>query len=103
MRAAAGGLFGVRRVDTALERATATRCTVQCLLVLYGQPRLLAGSIVAHELTHAWLRMAGVARLDDASLEEGLCQLLAYLWLEAQHAAAAREGPGAERLLSYWT
>jgi hypothetical protein len=31
-------------------------CKVQSILVLYGLPRLLCGSIVAHELTHAWVR-----------------------------------------------
>jgi hypothetical protein len=44
--------------------------------------------------------MRHVAHLDP-QLEEGLCQLMAYLWLEAQAHAAAADGPGAERLLSY--
>lgn len=27
------------------------------VLVLYGLPRLLTGSILAHEMMHAWLRL----------------------------------------------
>jgi hypothetical protein len=38
-------------------------CTVSVLLVMYGLPRLLIGSIVAHELMHAYLRMRNVAGL----------------------------------------
>lgn len=55
-------------------------CTVSVLLVMYGLPRLLIGSIVAHELMHAYLRMRNVAGLPlqvcghlDGSLWEGLC------------------------------
>lgn len=51
---AGAGLFGVNSVATRLAAATQT-CSVQSLLVLYGLPRLLTGSIVAHELTHAWV------------------------------------------------
>jgi Protein DA1 len=39
------------------------RCTVSALLVMYGLPRLLLGSIVAHELMHAYLRMRHVTGL----------------------------------------
>ncbi|KAF8064573.1 DA1 [Scenedesmus sp. PABB004] len=38
-------------------------CAVSCLLVMYGLPRLLLGSIVAHELMHAYLRMRHVTGL----------------------------------------
>lgn len=41
------------------------RCSVTCILVLYGLPRLLMGSILAHELLHAYLRMRHVTGLDD--------------------------------------
>jgi hypothetical protein len=53
--------------------------------VLYGLPRLLTGSILAHEVMHAWLRLSGYRHLSQ-DVEEGLCQLMALLWLEAQRA-----------------
>jgi hypothetical protein len=59
-------------------------CHVKVLLLLYGLPRLLSGSIMAHELMHAWLRMEGVVGLPN-KVEEGLCQLMACLWLDRQH------------------
>jgi hypothetical protein len=53
--------------------------------VLYGLPRLLTGSILAHELMHAWLRLSGVShRQLPLEVEEGLAQLLAHIWLESQ-------------------
>ncbi len=53
------------------------------ILVLYGLPWLLTGSILAHETMHAWLRLSGVSHL-PADVEEGLAQLMALLWLEHQ-------------------
>lgn len=73
VRVAAGAL-GVSSVATALARGggggalppgASQRCQVQSLLVLYGLPRLLCGSIIAHELTHAYVsscRAVAVAR-----------------------------------------
>ena len=56
------------------------------ILVLYGLPKLLTGSILAHEVMHAWLRMHGCTHLGPKE-EEGLCQLVALLWLERQDPA----------------
>ena len=53
--------------------------------MLFGLPWLLTGSILAHELMHAWLRLSGLTGL-SLDVEEGLCQLLALLWLEQQPA-----------------
>ena len=58
---------------------------VTAILVLFGLPWLLTGSILAHELMHAWLRLSGLTGL-SLDVEEGLCQLLALLWLEQQPA-----------------
>lgn len=83
--------------------ATLTGCWPPPLLpqVLYGLPRLLTGSILAHETCHAYLRMCGYAsqRALAPQVEEGLCQLMAMLWLEAQQASL--KGPYEERLQSY--
>jgi hypothetical protein len=61
--------------------------SVSAILVLYGMPRLLTGSIIAHELMHAWLRLNGALDL-EARVEEGLCQLMSFLWLQMQQGAA---------------
>eukprot|EP00884_Botryococcus_braunii_P000692 jgi/Botrbrau1/10623/Bobra.154_1s0013.1 len=72
---------------------------VTAILVLHGLPWLLTGAILAHEVMHAWLRLSGVPRL-SADVEEGLCQLMALLWLEAQ--PPAPEGEWDERLASFF-
>ncbi|KAI8549737.1 hypothetical protein RHMOL_Rhmol06G0048500 [Rhododendron molle] len=59
------------------------RCEVTAILILYGLPRLLTGSILAHEMMHAWLRLQGYRTLSQ-DVEEGICQVLAHLWLESQ-------------------
>ncbi|XP_047336375.1 protein DA1-like [Impatiens glandulifera] len=59
------------------------RCEVTAILVLYGLPRLLTGSILAHEMMHAWLRLKGFRTLSE-DVEEGICQVLAHTWLQSQ-------------------
>ncbi|CAD7701924.1 unnamed protein product [Ostreobium quekettii] len=58
-------------------------CSVTAILVLYGLPRLLIGSILAHEVMHAYLKLNRITRLSQ-DVEEGLCQLMALIWLERQ-------------------
>ncbi|KAJ8470101.1 hypothetical protein OPV22_024444 [Ensete ventricosum] len=59
------------------------RCEVTAILILYGLPRLLIGSILAHEMMHAWLRLKGYRNLDP-DVEEGICQVLAHMWLDSE-------------------
>ncbi|VAH40018.1 unnamed protein product [Triticum turgidum subsp. durum] len=59
------------------------RCEVTAILILYGLPRLLTGSILAHEMMHAWLRLKGYCTLTP-DIEEGICQVLAHLWIESE-------------------
>lgn len=63
--------------------------SVTAILLLAGLPRLLTGSILAHEVMHAFFRLAGYRDLPP-EVEEGTCQLMALLWLEHQHAAEVR-------------
>jgi hypothetical protein len=70
-------------LGTTTEEKLPKICTVTAILVLSGLPRLLTGCILAHELMHAWLRLGGFDNL-PLQVEEGLCQLMALLWLEAQ-------------------
>ncbi|GER42650.1 hypothetical protein STAS_19451 [Striga asiatica] len=58
-------------------------CEVTAILILYGLPRLLTGTILAHEMMHAWLRLNGFRNLGQ-DVEEGICQVIASMWLESQ-------------------
>lgn len=59
------------------------KCEVTAILILYGLPRLLTGSILAHEMMHAWLRLKGYPNLSP-EIEEGICQVLAHMWLDSE-------------------
>ncbi|CAN6334791.1 unnamed protein product [Urochloa humidicola] len=59
------------------------RCEVTAILILYGLPRLQTGSILAHEMMHAYLRLKGFRNL-SIEVEEGICQFLSHLWLESE-------------------
>ncbi|XWS33712.1 hypothetical protein CRYUN_Cryun22dG0106900 [Craigia yunnanensis] len=59
------------------------RCEVTAILILYGLPRLLTGTILAHEMMHAWLRLKGYPNL-SLEVEEGICQVLAHMWLDSE-------------------
>jgi hypothetical protein len=66
VRAVGQGLgFGAAPVSSIATRMAPLQqhCSVSALLVMYGLPRLLLGSIVAHELMHAYLRMRHVTGL----------------------------------------
>ncbi|XP_076903817.1 protein DA1-related 2-like [Bidens hawaiensis] len=73
------GLIGIRSQPQKLTR----RCEITAILVLHGLPRLLTGAIIAHELMHSWLRLKGYRNLNP-EVEEGICQLLSYMWLESE-------------------
>ncbi|XP_042508896.1 protein DA1-like isoform X2 [Macadamia integrifolia] len=78
--------FGVgnRIIDMITEPYRLTRrCEVTAILILYGLPRLLTGSILAHEMMHAWLRLNGFRTLSP-DVEEGICQVLAHMWLDSE-------------------
>lgn len=71
------------RVLPELVPVASRHCHVSAILVLYGLPRLVTGSIVAHETMHAWLKLNHITGLKP-EVEEGLCQLMALIWLEKQ-------------------
>jgi len=100
---AGGGVVASPADALRVASSSVARCDVTAILVLHGLPRLLTGAILAHELTHALLRMRGVHGLAP-EVEEGVCQLLALLWLDAQAAWVAAQ-PRADyqaRLQSYF-
>ena len=60
--------------------------SVTGILCVCGLPRELTISILAHEATHAWFRLhpdTDILKPMPPSVEEGCCQLIAYLLLEA--------------------
>ncbi|KAK3028621.1 hypothetical protein RJ639_039964 [Escallonia herrerae] len=81
-------LVGMRTQPQKLTR----RCEVTAILVLYGLPRLLTGAILAHELMHGWLRLKGYRNLNP-EVEEGICQVLSYMWLESEVMPGFRNMP----------
>lgn len=54
--------------------------TVDQISLLMHRPSLLQGSILAHELGHAWLLHQGLTGW-PADLEEGFCNFLGHTWL----------------------
>lgn len=56
---------------------------VTALLVMYGLPRLLTGSILAHECMHAWF-VLNYIDCSNKTVNEGFSQLMALIWIEAQ-------------------
>ena len=64
------------------------RGSVSAVLVLFGLPWLLTGAVLAHEFVHAHLRLSACRRLDPV-VEEGLCELASWLFLEWQRGRPA--------------
>ncbi|KAL1353781.1 hypothetical protein AAHE18_06G264800 [Arachis hypogaea] len=80
---------GNRAVDMRTQPYKLTRrCDVTAILILFGLPRLLTGSILAHEMMHAWLRLKGYRTLSQ-NVEEGICQVMAYMWLHSELTSAS--------------
>lgn len=74
------GIFGFSPVEYRIESVQ----EVTAILVLYGLPRDLAGSVLAHEAMHAFIKLSPELFPQDLprDLEEGLCQVIAYAYLE---------------------
>ncbi|GMH89099.1 hypothetical protein TL16_g11356 [Triparma laevis f. inornata] len=75
---------------------------VTAILVLSGLPKLLTGSILAHEAIHAWLKLhPGYLTLINRTggegfnrqSEEGVCQLVAHLYLASQERTLSHTTP----------
>nr|GEU87598.1 protein DA1-related 1-like isoform X1 [Tanacetum cinerariifolium] len=78
-RVGSGRIMGIFAEPYKLVR----KCEVTAILILYSLPRLLTGSILAHEMMHAWLRLKGYSNLPP-DVEEGICQVLAHMWLDSE-------------------
>ena len=63
---------------------------VTAVLVLFGLPKNLTASILAHEAMHVWAKLSPLlmqCELPDL-VEEGICQLIAFKYLEFLEAKA---------------
>ena len=92
-----GGFGGLIPVGFS-ERVVGSRAgptVVKAVVILYGLPAVAAGAVLAHECTHAYIRLAGGYPRLEPKVEEGLCQLIALLWVEnaALHGVARFKNP----------
>jgi hypothetical protein len=84
-----GGFFPVGFAERAVGAPRFGETVVNAVVVLYGLPFVTFGAVLAHECTHAYIRIAGGFPRLSPKTEEGLCQLVALLWVED---VAARGG-----------
>lgn len=59
------------------------------IFMLTGLPRFVFEKTVAHELTHAWMALAGCPRDQTPEFREGACNLAAYFYLQTRDTPAA--------------
>ncbi|KAK9928952.1 hypothetical protein M0R45_026066 [Rubus argutus] len=52
------------------------------ILVLFGKPNVEMGGILAHEIMHAWFNLQGTPWKREISVEEGMCEVMYYKWLQ---------------------
>lgn len=70
-----------------------TNRSVNAILILHGLPYDLTAQVIAHEATHAFIKLHnGFPRDIPPMVEEGVCQLISYLWLKYKHVVAAESG-----------
>jgi len=84
-----GGFFPVGFAERVVGAPRFGETVVNAVVVLYGLPFVAFGAVLAHECTHAYIRIAGGFPRLAPKTEEGLCQLVALLWVED---VAARGG-----------
>mmetsp|Transcript_13695 Transcript_13695/g.20449 ORF Transcript_13695/g.20449 Transcript_13695/m.20449 type:complete len:763 (-) Transcript_13695:176-2464(-) len=83
--------------------------SVTAILCLSGLPSDLTASVMAHEATHAWIKLHpnyNIANPIPMQVEEGVCQLVSHLFLcdglEAASTLADNSGPSDEKLRQYF-
>ncbi|KAL0303782.1 UNVERIFIED_CONTAM: protein DA1-related 2 [Sesamum radiatum] len=86
-------------VNILLKRSFVSRVSITCLKQeVCASPKsrlllvLLTGAILAHELMHGWLRLNDYRNLRP-EVEEGICQVLSYMWLESEVIPGTRSMP----------
>ena len=87
-----------------------SKSEVMAILCLSGLPRDLTASVLAHEATHAWIKLHPdfkIRKQLPAQVEEGCAQLVAYLFLSdglepSAMRASTGKGPTDEKLRQYF-
>ena len=86
-----------------------TNSEVMAILCLSGLPRDLTASVLAHEATHAWIKLHPdfkIRKALPAQVEEGCAQLVAFLFLsdgmESPKRPSGGSGPSDEKLRQYF-
>ncbi|XP_062008368.1 protein DA1-related 1-like isoform X1 [Rosa rugosa] len=62
-------------------RPTQLFCEVKEILIWYGLPRILTGSLLAQQMMSAWLRLNRCPNLSP-EVEKGICRYFANRWLD---------------------
>eukprot|EP01036_Dinobryon_divergens_P034244 gene34244-44238_t len=69
--------------ETSVVRVEESR-SVSAVLVLFGMPRDLTASVLAHEAMHVWLKLNKDVPFElQPKVEEGICQVVSYKYLDA--------------------
>jgi hypothetical protein len=91
---------GPTRNNTATINGEIVDRQVKEILLLHGLPREQAAGMIAHELGHAWLFSSAFPQLSPM-VEEGICNLCQYIWLQqrtgADWAVVGGRGRGLDR------
>ncbi|XP_026442063.1 protein DA1-like [Papaver somniferum] len=90
-----GNIFG--SMPTEPYKLAPGKSVVTSICVLFGYPRMLCGQILAHEMMHAWMRQNGYPHTLPLELEEGMANVMAYRWLEAESVAGNGGGRSSKR------
>ncbi len=80
---------GLTHIRSMIVNGRVARREVQHISILYGLPEEHTASVLAHELGHAWMVINQFPNLDEAE-EEGLAELVDYLWLRSLTTREAR-------------
>ncbi|KAJ0400041.1 hypothetical protein ATCC90586_006691 [Pythium insidiosum] len=66
--------------------------SVNAILILHGLPYDLTAQVLAHEATHAYIKLNdGFPDHLAPMVEEGVCQLISYLWLQYKQVLSETE------------
>ncbi|MFZ1465708.1 MAG: protein DA1 [Anaerolineae bacterium] len=79
---------GMARHSSVTQNGQVTERTVEAIQILSGLPREHFAAVAAHELMHTYLFMNSFPDLPPL-VEEGLCELAAYLWLRQRKSPEA--------------
>ncbi|XP_026442186.1 protein DA1-related 1-like [Papaver somniferum] len=90
-----GNIFG--SMPTEPYKLAPGKSVVTSICVLFGYPRMLCGQILAHEMMHAWMRQNGYPHTLPLEVEEGMANVMAYRWLEAESVAGNGGGRSSKR------